>query len=467
MLQLDFGKDAWYALGMLKRLLKTLLPPSAMAAYHRAMAHAAALRYGNPSRKMVVIGVTGTNGKTTTCNMIARVLEGAGLIVGMATTANFRIAGKERLNDTKMTMLGRFRLQKLLADMVAAGCTHAVVETSSEGIAQFRSAGIAYDAAVLTNLTPEHLESHGGFDNYKAAKQKLFASLAASPRKRVAGKDVPKCIVVNLDSPHAADFLKFSANKKYGFAVERPAGSPAAAGSREVEWPIAIVKALGTDLGDGTVRFTVRDVPFALRMGGLINAENAMGAIATGLALGLELPPMAAALSALGGVPGRQERIDEGQDFTAIVDYSHEPESFVRLYDALKPLPRNRVIHVIGSAGGGRDKARRRILGELAAQYADLVVVTDEDPYDENPAVIMQAVADGARAKGKKEGTDLFVVPDRRAGLAKAVALAGPGDLVLATGKGAEQWICRANGEKEPWDERTELRNAIRNRTRA
>src|SRR5688572_27133784 len=172
---------------MLKRLAKKLLPAKAVGAYHRAFALTAAARYGRPSERMIVIGVTGTNGKSTTSNMIARVLEGAGFRVGLATTCNFRIAGKEWLNDTKMTMLGRFRLQKLLADMVKAGCEYAVVETSSEGIAQHRHVGINYDVAVFTNLTPEHIESHGGFENYKAAKLKLFAKLAGDRRKTLKG----------------------------------------------------------------------------------------------------------------------------------------------------------------------------------------------------------------------------------------------------------------------------------------
>lgn len=444
---------------MLKRLLKKIAPAGAIRAYHRGLAAAAAARYGNPSSKMIVVGVTGTNGKSTSSNMIARVLEGAGFRVGLATTCNFRIAGKEWLNDTKMTMLGRFRLQKLLADMVKAGCEYAVVETSSEGIAQYRHAGINYDVAVFTNLTPEHIESHGGFENYKAAKGKLFAKLAAEPRKRLGGRDVPKTIVANLDSPHAGFFLKFTANKKYGFAVERKGEVREA--PKLVEWPIAVVKALRVELGPEGSRFTVRDVPFRLKMLGMINVENAMAAIAVGLSQGLDLQVMSRALDGVATVPGRQEKIDLGQDFTAMVDYSHEPESFKRLYEIVAAYPKKRVIHVIGSAGGGRDKARRTVLGALAAKHADLVVVTNEDPYDEDPQAIIDAVARGARDAGKKDGIDLFVVHDRRDALEKAVNMAEKGDLVLATGKGAEQWICVADGKKVPWDERTEMRRAI------
>ncbi len=449
---------------MLKRMLKSILPKGAVGTYHRVMAGAASLRYGNPSASMIVIGVTGTNGKSTTANMIAAVLEGAGFRVGLATTCNFRIAGKEWLNDTKMTMLGRFQLQKLLARMRDAGCRYAVVETSSEGIAQYRHAGIAYDVAVFTNLTPEHIESHGSFENYKAAKAKLFAKLATDLRKNFDGKDVPKVIVSNLDSPHGSFFLGFAANKKYGYSVERSAeraASGAALPARLVEWPIAVVKALGTEYAADGARFTVRDAPFRLQMLGIINVENALAAVAVGLSQGIGIPAMSKALAEFKGVPGRQEFIRAGQDFLAVVDYAHEPESFRKLYELIGLLPKRRIIQVIGSAGGGRDKARRTVLGTLSAQKADVVIVTNEDPYDEDPGAIIAAVAAGAREAGKRDGENLFVVQDRREALAKAVGMAQKGDIVVATGKGAEQWICVADGKKVAWDERVEMRKAI------
>lgn len=455
---------------MLKRLLKSVVPKGALGAYHLAMAKAATMRYGNPSASMIVIGVTGTNGKSTTANMIAAVLEGAGFRVGLATTCNFRIAGKEWLNDTKMTMLGRFRLQKLLAQMRDAGCRYAVVETSSEGIAQNRHAGIAYDVAVFTNLTPEHIESHGSFENYKAAKAKLFAKLSTDPRKSFDGKDVPKVIVSNLDSPHGQFFLNFTANKKYGYMVDHSAtegraaeraSSEDGASARKIAWPIALVKALAPEYAADGARFTVRDVPFRLQMLGTINVENAMAAIAVGLSQGVELPVMSKALAEFRGVPGRQEFIRAGQDFLAIVDYAHEPESFRKLYDLIGLLPKRHVIQIIGSAGGGRDKSRRTVLGKLAAEKADTVIVTNEDSYDEDPNVIIEAVAAGAREAGKRDGENLFVVRDRREALAAAVGMAQKGDIVVATGKGAEQWICVADGQKVTWDERVEMRKAI------
>jgi UDP-N-acetylmuramoyl-L-alanyl-D-glutamate--2,6-diaminopimelate ligase len=442
----------------MKSLLKKIVPAAAVDRYHLALAKLSAARFGRPSERMVVVGVTGTNGKSTVCAMIARILDEAGYRTGFTTTVSFKVAEKEWLNDTKMTMLGRFRLQRLLAEMAAAGCDYAVVETSSEGIKQHRHAGVHYDAAVFTNLTPEHIESHGGFENYKKAKGELFAKLARDPAKKLKGKAVPKVIVANLDSPHGEYFLSFRANKKYGFLRE---GGGDGKDKRLAEWPLAIVKALDVKLHGDHSTFTVRGVPFRLDMPGAFNVENAMAAISYGLSQGVGLETMAAGLAKLPGVPGSIERVDAGQDFTVIVDYAPEPESFRKLYEVVATLPKKRVIHVLGSTGGGRDRDRRPVLGGLAAKGADVVIVTNEDPYDDEPMSIIEDVAAGARAEGKKDGEDLFTVVDRGEAIAKAVALAGPGDLVLLTGKGAEQAMCVADGKKIPWDDRTKVREAI------
>lgn len=438
-----------------------MVPPVVLRRYHNLLARLAAKVYGEPSLRMIVIGVTGTNGKTTTANMIATVLEGAGHKVGLATTSNFRIAGKQTINATKMTMLGRFALQKLLSQMVEAGCEFAVIETSSEGIAQFRHVGIAYDVAVLTNLTPEHLESHGGFENYKAAKLELFESLLRGPSKRLGETVIQKVSVVNLASVHANDFLGKSANKKYGYLVERSVGVDGDGKPGLTAWPLAIIKALTPIYEAKGCSFLVRGTRFHLPMLGPVNVENALAAITVGLSQGLSLESMSKSLENLPIVPGRQEFINAGQNFMAMVDYAHEPEAMKRLYELLATVSRKRVIHIIGSAGGGRDKARRSILGRMAGELADVVIVTNEDPYDEDPRVIIDAVAQGARSAGKKEGVDLYVIDDRKQALAKAVSMAGEGDLVLSTGKGAEQWICVKDGKKVAWDEREELKDAI------
>ena len=441
----------------MKRLLKQLIPSVVFDRYHYALAKLAAFLYGNPSTKMIVIGVTGTNGKSTVCAMIARVLEQAGFRVGLTSTVNFRVAGEEWLNDTKMTMLGRMQLQRLLRRMVRAQCAYAVVETSSEGIKQYRHVGVRYDVAVFTNLTPEHLESHGGFEKYKNAKGELFAKLSRDPVKMIRGQSITKVSVVNGDSPHAQFFLGFSAEKKYGFFTERRAGDEAHTSLQH----LTTVKAQNVVLTAYGSTFTVSGVPFTLRVPGLFNIENALAAVSVGLSQGVTLATMADALATLAGVPGRLEFVNVGQSFTAIVDYAPEPESFRRLYEVVALLPKTRVIHVLGSTGGGRDKDRRPILGRLAAENADIVIVTNEDPYDDDPMTIINDVARGARDGGKKDDENLFMILDRGEAIKKAVALASAGDLVLVTGKGAEQAMCVAGGKKIPWDDRAKLREAI------
>lgn len=441
-------------------VIKKCIPKPLLQLYHWALAHLAAAWYAWPSRRLIVIGVTGTNGKTTVVNLIARILEEAGQKVGLTSTVNFRIAGEDVLNDKKMTMPGRFFLQKMLHRMTEAGCRYAVIETSSQGLEQFRHLGIEYDVAVFTNLTPEHIEAHGGFANYKNAKLKLFRHLAKRGRKSVPMRgDVKKVAVVNLESEHAWDFLDAPADKKYGFLAdgsEKPVGN--------VAWPMAIVKALDVRLKPEGSSFVVRDARFDLKMPGRYNVLNAMAAISVGLSQGVPLETMARALAKVDNVPGRFERIDEGQDFSVIVDYAPEPESLRQVYAAVERLPHNRILHVFGSAGGGRDLARRPILGRLAGQKADIAIVTNEDPYDDDPRLIIEQVAAGALEVGKKEGETLFKIEDRREAIAKAIETAAPGDVVLLTGKGAEQAIVGRGGKMTPWDEREVARELVRRR---
>ncbi len=440
--------------------LKTLIPKPLLQAYHWALAHLAAAWYAWPSRRLVVIGVTGTNGKTTTVNLIARILEEAGEKVGLTSTVNFRVAGEDVLNDKKMTMPGRFFLQKMLHRMVEAGCRYAVIETSSQGLAQFRHLGVDYDVVVFTNLTPEHIEAHGGFANYKNAKLKLFRHLVKGKRKYFSSRgDVKKTIVANLESEHAWDFMDAQADKKYGFladGAETPAGS--------VGWPMAIVKALDVRLKPDGSSFTVRETRFDLKMPGRYNVLNALAAISVGLSQGIPLETMAKGLGKVDNVPGRFERIDEGQDFSVIVDYAPEPESLRQVYAAVERMPHGRILHVLGSAGGGRDVARRPVLGRIAGEKADVAIVTNEDPYDDDPRLIIEQVASGAVEAGKKEGETLFKIEDRREAIAKAIEMARTGDIVLLTGKGAEQAIVGRGGKMMPWDERKVARELVRRR---
>lgn len=428
---------------MIKRIIKRLIPKSLLQTYHKTLAYISAMMMGFPGRKMVVIGVTGTNGKSTTCNFIARILEEAGYKVGMTTTVNFRMNGREWLNNKKMTMLGRTQLQRLLAQMRSEGCEIVIVETSSEGLAQGRHLGIAYDIAVFTNLTPEHIQSHGSFENYKKAKGILFASLAGSTRKTLRGNKVPKTIIVNDADQHAAYYESFNADKKVRFHIDGH----------------------NATCDDVSCTFTVGNTVEHLPMPGVFNVENALAAIEVAKQFGVSAQTAATALAKIGGVPGRMERINEGQSYAVIVDYAPEPASFTKLYEAVQTMPHGRIIHVFGSCGGGRDQDRRPVLGAIAGERADIVIITNEDPYDDNPMEIIRDVAAGAIKAGKIEDENLFIEPDRRIAINHAISLAKAGDIVLVTGKGAEQAMAVANGKMIPWDDREVVRAALRTQT--
>lgn len=429
---------------MLHRL-KSLVPTSALTVYHRVLAHVAALYYGNPSREMVVIGVTGTNGKTTTAYLIAKALEGAGAVTGCTTTALMKIGKVEKQNTMKMTMPGRFALQKLLRNMRDAGCTHVIIETSSQGLIQYRHEGVAYDIGVFTNLTPEHIEAHGGFENYKKAKKILFTHIAKQAKKVIGGKTIEKAFVLNADDAHSA-YYQENGVKSLWYGIKNANGLHPDSFTLEPRGVKAVIEGEGLNLA----------------LPGEYNLANALAALAVGQECGFALRGLMDGLATVEVVPGRFQRIDEGQAYDVIIDYAPEPESFKKFYQAFETTNHHKVIHVLGSCGGGRDVARRPILGRLAAEHADIVVVTNEDPYDDNPREIIEHVASGAREAGKKDGENLFVIEDRREAIRFAMKQAGAGDAVIMTGKGNEAWICGANGSKQPWSEEREAREAIK-----
>jgi UDP-N-acetylmuramoyl-L-alanyl-D-glutamate--2,6-diaminopimelate ligase len=447
---------------MVKKILKKFIPKSLLLQYHKTLACLAAFWYGYPARKMIVVGVTGTQGKSTVVNLIAKILENAGFKVGATSTINFKVADKEWINAQKMTMLGRFALQKLLNQMVKAGCQYAVIETSSEGIAQYRHLGIDYDVAVFTNLSPEHIESHGSFENYKKAKSKLFLKLensqpkAGPPRaektKKLKNKIVEKVSIINLDDKYADYFLQFPADEHYGYAVNfKPE-------TLNYKQDLKAVKAENVQLGPQGSRFTVYGLKFTLNLLGKFNVANALAAICVGLSQGIDLEIVKKGLEKIKSIPGRMEQIDKGQKFKVFVDYAHTPQALEAIY---KTIGGSSIIHVLGSCGGGRDKAKRLISGKIAGQNAKYVIVTNEDPYDEDPNLIIDEVAKGAEAAGKKLNQDLFKILDRRQAIKKALDLAKADDIILITGKGSEQAICLANNKKIPWDDRKVVRELL------
>ena len=431
----------------MRRILKKITPRIFISAYHYLRAVFAAARYGWPSRKMAVIGVTGTKGKTSTANIIWSCLNSARLKTGLIGTANIRIGNQESLNKYHMTMPGRLILQGLLGQMVKAGCKYCVVETTSEGIKQWRHKGIDYDTAVFTNLTPEHLQAHGNFESYKKTKGKLFASLAKSKRKIIGGQKIKKLIVVNNDSSHKDYFLNFEADKKITFGFGEGA-----------DYTAENIKA--DTIG---VSFSVRGESYRLGIMGIFNVYNAMPAVIVGYEAGLSAEAIRKGLADLKLIPGRVELMDEGQGFTVIVDYAHEKESMKVLLEmalAMKPTSA-KIIVLLGAEGGGRDKAKRPIMGQLAAQMADIVIVSNVDPYDDEPQQILEDIAAAAEKFGKARGQNLFVIEDRRRGIIRALELARPGDIVLITGKGAEQSMI-IKGHRIGWDDREVVREELR-----
>lgn len=409
--------------------------------------------YGRPARKLIVVGITGTKGKTTSCRLVASVLEAGGNKVGMLSTVEFQVGEKRWLNDKKMTMLGRGQIQSMLRKMVRAGCKYAVVETSSEGILQWRHYGLQYDTVIFTNLGKEHQERHGGFENLKRDKGKIFAELMNKKNKIFGGKKIPKIIIANTDDEHANYYLQFPADEKYGFGLR---------GNNSVtSIPYIPGKIISSDAHG--VAFQASGSKYELHIIGEFNVYNALAAIAVGKSQHITDENIARGLASVRLVEGRMEVVDVGQNFKVFVDYAHEPMSFTELFNSLRKIvgQDKKIISVIGSDGGGRDKGKRAKMGEVAGLLTDFVVVTDVNCYDEDPVEIARVLATGAQAVGKKEGVDLFVEVDRKKGIEKAVSLASSGDVVVITAKGTEPFIAIGNGQKIPWDDRQAAREAL------
>lgn len=423
----------------MKKLLKRLIPETLFLNYHRLVALLAAVYYGFPAKKMIVIGITGTKGKTSTANFIWSCLSAGGLKTGIISTANIRIGQEESLNKYHMTMPGRFTIQKLMAEMVENSCEYCVVETTSEGLKQYRHTGVYYDIGVFTNLSPEHLPSHGGsFQRYKETKGRMFSSLAKYP-KTIEGKKVDKIIIANKDNEHANYFLSFPADKKLTFSTKENADYTA----RNIE-----------ETPDG-VRFQVDEDKFQIDILGKFNVYNALPAIIISKTLGINSESIARGLTSLSVIPGRMEEIKAGQKFSVIVDYAHEKESITNVLETARTVRKadGKTIILLGAEGGGRDKAKRPIMGELAGKLADYVVVSNVDPYEDDPKEILEDIARSAEQFSKIRNKDLFVIEDRRLGIRKALSLASDSDIVLITGKGAEQSIT-INGKTDSWDDR-------------
>jgi UDP-N-acetylmuramoyl-L-alanyl-D-glutamate--2,6-diaminopimelate ligase len=388
---------------------------------------------------MIVIGVTGTKGKTSTINFIWSCLTAGGHKTGIISTANIRIGEKELLNTYHMTMPGRFVIQKLMAEMVESGCKYCIVETTSEGIKQSRHLGIMYDTLVFTNLFPEHLQSHGGsFENYKMTKAKIFENLMGNT-KNINNRKISKIILSNIDSEYGQFFLNHPADKKISFGVKS----------------VADYRAENIVTTGQGVTFQVNGSQFTTPILGTFNVYNILPAIIISQIASIPDKLIQKGLTALTVIPGRMEIISQGQDFTVIVDYAHEKESMTNLLATAQGIRKDsgKIIVLLGAEGGGRDKAKRPLMGQISANMADYVIVSNVDPYDDDPVEILEDIAKAAESHGKIRNKDLFVIEDRRSGIQKALSLAQKNDIILITGKGAEQSMI-VGGKTIEWDDR-------------
>lgn len=436
-----------------------------------ALAALAAALHGFPSRQMRLVGVTGTDGKTTTCNLLYHLLQAAGLHPGLVSTVGARIGRQALDTGLHVTTPDAPDVQRYLAQMLAAGCQVAVLEATSHGLHQGRVAAVDFDVAVVTNVTHEHLDYHGSWEAYLAAKALLFRSLQASAYKSgewqqdaggqvsgvkgqvgglAGGPDArqPKVAVLNADDGSYPHLRGIPADATLSYGLDDPAADVRAL---EVAYEPARTAFLAlTPAGQARVE---------LPLPGPFNVYNALAAISAGLALGAPLPALAAAVATMPGVDGRMERIDRGQDFLALVDFAHTPVSLRRALEAVRPMTRGRVIAVFGSAGL-RDVQKRGLMAETSLRLADVTILTAEDPRSEALDLILEQMAEGARRAGGVEGRDFVRIPDRTAALVAAVALARRGDVVIACGKGHEQSMCFGAVE-HPWRDQAALAWAL------
>lgn len=405
----------------LKRLVPTPLFRVIQPYYHYALAWLGARYYHHPSRDITLIGVTGTKGKSTVTEVLSAILAADGHRVASLSTIQFRIDDRVERNLFKMTMPGRFFVQKFLREAVDAGCQYAVVEMTSEGAKQYRHKFLDIDALIFTNLTPEHIESHGSFDNYKAAKLSIAQAVADSPKR-------PRYLVANVDDEHGADFLDFDVEHKLPYSLND--------------------LSLHSLHKDG-VSLVFHDTTIRVPLVGKFNVYNALAAITLAKQFGVSLDTISKAMRNLEPVRGRVEHFTTPREavkpVTGIVDYAHTPDSLTQLYEAFKDVPK---VCVLGNTGGGRDTWKRPEMAAIAERYCDQIILTNEDPYDEDPRKILEDMQ-----KGLSDPTKAEIILDRRTAIRTAIEVATPNSYVIVSGKGTDPYIMGPNNTREPWSD--------------
>ncbi len=421
---------------VVERELETGLPQLVVDRTRRALADAADAWFGRPSERLTVIGITGTDGKTTTSFLAVDVLRAGGKRPGLIGTVAIDIGDKRVANDDRNTTPEAPELQEALSRMVEAGNDSVVLEATSHGLVLERTRNCRFDVGVITTVTSEHLELHGTLENYRAAKAMLV-------------EEAPLAIL-NADDDAFGYFRDRAGGRVLTYGVDSDADLRATGVVSDADGSHFTLDATGWR---GEVNLPVP---------GRYNVSNALAALAIAHALDVDLSVAADALARTSGVPGRMERVAVGQPFTVVVDYAHTADSLEKVLRTLRAVTRGRLISVFGSAGE-RDPTKRPAMGGVSATLADVTIVTDEDPRLEDPRLINEAIADGARGAGARDGESLFVIDDRREAIRRAVGLAEAGDVVLLAGKGHE--LCIFYGvEKRPWDDRAAAREALAER---
>lgn len=410
------------------RKIKKLIPRSIFEffqpAYHYSLALLGAIRYGFPSRHIKVIGVTGTKGKSSTTEFLNGIFEAAGKKTALVNGIRFKVGDVSKPNLFKMTMPGRMFIQKKIREAVGARCEYFILEITSEGAKQFRHKFIDLDALIFTNISPEHIESHGSYEKYLAAKLSIASALAVSPKKN-------KAIIANMDDSEGLRFFNTDVKTKIPYSLQNAAPHQ-------------------TD-GEG-VEFMFEGEKIRSSLPGKFNIYNMLAAAKC--ARYFEIPPthIRAGLEKISTIRGRMEKVEEGQDFGVYVDYAHTADSLEQAYQSL--VGKN-LICILGSTGGGRDQWKRPAMGAVAEKYCSHIFLTNEDPYDEDPQKIINEVRGGIKEKPVR------VIFDRREAIREALTLARTGDAVIITGKGTDPYIMEAGGKKTPWDDATVAREEL------
>ena len=413
----------------LKRIIPSPIFKILQPHYHYLLALLGAMRYRDPSKALQVIAVTGTKGKSTTVEILAHILRGAGYKTASVSTIQFQIDDQVERNLFKMTLMGRFFLQSFLRRAVDAGCTHAVIEMTSEGAKQFRHKFVALDALLFTNLTPEHIESHGSFAKYKQAKLSLAEAVANSPKR-------PRTLIANTDDEHGSDFLNFPV---------------------EETLPYALADLDLHTLQRDSVTLIIDTVTIRVPLVGIFNVYNILGAITYARSLGISLEQIRDSLATLPPIAGRVEQFysprNASKHITVVVDYAHTTDSLTQLY---KAFPDKIRIGVLGNTGGGRDTWKRPEMAAIAEEYCTHVILTNEDPYDEDPEQILKQMR-----QGMSEDASVDIIMDRRQAIANAIDRAPDGAVVLITGKGTDPYIMGPSGTKQPWSDAAVVQELI------